>query len=155
MAGGQGPVGSARGLCALCVASRKAFNTAFNAAGTETTEKATRLNAVVNFKGNLYVAEKKTPGEHLLDQGAESIIFVSLARITRMTKIHAISFSLGTRRCPLCDSDEVLRSHRRSLIEWTISPLLLRPFRCRECDARHIGFSFRRRSAKGTGGRSR
>jgi predicted Zn-ribbon and HTH transcriptional regulator len=34
-------------------------------------------------------------------------------------------------------------------LEWTILlALLLRPFRCRQCSARHLGFFFRRRRVK-------
>jgi hypothetical protein len=34
-------------------------------------------------------------------------------------------------------------------LEWTILlPLLMRPFRCRQCSARHLGFFFRRRRVK-------
>ena len=66
-----------------------------------------------------------------------------------MAKIHAISLGVGTRHCPLCGSEDVLRSHRRGLLEWTILlPLLLRPFRCRQCSARHLGFFFRQRRVK-------
>jgi hypothetical protein len=66
-----------------------------------------------------------------------------------MPKTHAVSLSVGARISPLCGSDDVLRSHRRGLLEWTILlPLLLRPFRCRQCSARHLGFFFRGRRVK-------
>lgn len=58
----------------------------------------------------------------------------------------AISFSLGPRRCPLCGSQVVLRSRRRGLIEVLILPLFfIRPYRCRQCRARHLGFILRPR----------
>jgi hypothetical protein len=42
-----------------------------------------------------------------------------------------------------------LRSKRRGLLEWTILlVLLLRPFRCRQCSARHLSFFFRPRKLK-------
>jgi hypothetical protein len=45
-----------------------------------------------------------------------------------------------------------LRSHRRGILEWSILLLLLiRPFRCRQCSARHLAFFFRRRRVKETG----
>jgi hypothetical protein len=74
-----------------------------------------------------------------------------------MVKTHAISLRAGSRQCPLCGSEDVARSHRHGVLEWTILPLLLlRPFRCRECCARHLGFFFRRRrwrhAASGTAG---
>jgi hypothetical protein len=63
-----------------------------------------------------------------------------------MSRMHAVSLWVGARRCPLCGSDDVLRSHRHGVLEWTLLwPLLLRPFRCRQCSARHLGFFFRRR----------
>jgi len=63
-----------------------------------------------------------------------------------MVKTHAISLRTGSRQCPLCGSEDVVRSHRHGVLEWTVLPLLLlRPFRCRECCARHLGFFFRRR----------
>jgi hypothetical protein len=66
-----------------------------------------------------------------------------------MQRTHAISVSWGTRQCPLCGSDDVLRSHRRGILEWTVLlMLLLRPFRCRQCSARHLAFFFRRRHLK-------
>jgi len=40
----------------------------------------------------------------------------------------------------------VTRSHRRGPVDWAILPLLLlRPYRCRQCSARHIGFILRKR----------
>ena len=58
-----------------------------------------------------------------------------------------ISISRGPRRCPMCGSMDVLRSKRRTLVEFLILPLLLlRPFRCQKCSARHFGFLFRKRS---------
>lgn len=66
-----------------------------------------------------------------------------------MARTHAISLSLGTRQCPLCGSEDVLRSHRRGILEWTVLLLLLlRPFRCRQCSARHLTFFFRRHRLK-------
>lgn len=66
-----------------------------------------------------------------------------------MARLHAISISLSTRQCPLCGSEDVLRSSRRGVLEWVLLlPLLLRPFRCRQCSARHVAFFFRRRKAK-------
>jgi hypothetical protein len=58
----------------------------------------------------------------------------------------AVTLSFGSRRCPLCGSEEVLRSRRRGLIELFFVPLfLLRPYRCRQCSARHLGFILRPR----------
>ena len=66
-----------------------------------------------------------------------------------MAKIHALSLSMGARICPLCGCKDVLRSQRRGVLEWTILLLLLlRPFRCRQCSARHAGFFFRPRRVK-------
>lgn len=66
-----------------------------------------------------------------------------------MARTHAISLWVGTRQCPLCGSEDILRSHRRGVLEWTILLLLLlRPFRCRQCSARHLAFFFRRRRRK-------
>jgi hypothetical protein len=43
----------------------------------------------------------------------------------------------------------VLRSHRKGVLEWIIlPPLLLRPYRCRQCSARHMGFFFRPRRVR-------
>ena len=56
-------------------------------------------------------------------------------------KFDAITLEFGPRRCPLCGSEAVLRSRRRGLIEFLILPvLMLRPYRCRQCSARHFGF---------------
>jgi hypothetical protein len=53
---------------------------------------------------------------------------------------------MGPRECPLCGSDDVIRSHRRGVLEWTLLlVLLIRPFRCRQCSARHLTFFFRKR----------
>ncbi len=68
-----------------------------------------------------------------------------------MPKIHAISLEMAARQCPVCGSKDVLRSHRRGVFERTILlPFLLRPFRCRQCSARHLGFFFRPRQVKDT-----
>ena len=54
----------------------------------------------------------------------------------------------SVRRCPNCNSFEVHRSKRRSVFEWVVLPLLLlRPFRCQDCDRRHYGFAFSRSSS--------
>jgi hypothetical protein len=66
-----------------------------------------------------------------------------------MSRTQAISLWMGARQCPLCGSKDVLRSHRRGVLEWTLLlPTLLRPFRCRQCSARHLGFFFRPRRVK-------
>lgn len=66
-----------------------------------------------------------------------------------MSRTHAISLWIGARKCPLCGCKDVLRSHRRGVLEWTVMILLfLRPFRCRQCSARHVSFFFRPRRVK-------
>ena len=85
-------------------------------------------------------------GKRAFQENRERGNILSAQSLSFMSKIHAVSLSAGSRRCPLCGSEDVLRSHRRSVVEWVIlPPLLLRPFRCRQCSARHIGFFFRRR----------
>ncbi|MGH9775186.1 MAG: hypothetical protein ACRD50_09600 [Candidatus Acidiferrales bacterium] len=50
------------------------------------------------------------------------------------------------RICPSCQSLDVRRSHRKGLLETFVLPfLLLRPYRCNECQNRHINFIFSRR----------
>jgi hypothetical protein len=45
---------------------------------------------------------------------------------------------LVIRCCPSCRSFDVRRSHRRSLLEVILLPLLMvRPFRCEDCGKRH------------------
>src|SRR5260370_19975781 len=74
-----------------------------------------------------------------------------IARMGFMSKIHAVSLSVGARRCPLCGSKDVLRSHRRGVLEWAILlALLLRPVRCRPWSARHLGCLFCARRVKET-----
>ena len=71
--------------------------------------------------------------------------------INAMARTHAISLVIGARQCPLCGCKDVLRSHRSGVLEWIfLIPLLLRPFRCRQCSARHLGFFFRPRRVKET-----
>jgi hypothetical protein len=66
-----------------------------------------------------------------------------------MARTHAISLGFGPRQCPLCGSQDVLRSRRRGILEWAVLLLLfLRPFRCRQCSARHMTFFFRPRRLK-------
>ena len=49
------------------------------------------------------------------------------------------------RCCPECRSFDVRRSHRRSLVEVVILPLLLlRPFRCEDCGKRHYNLVWTR-----------
>jgi hypothetical protein len=63
-----------------------------------------------------------------------------------MARTHAVSFWVGPRECPLCGSCDVTRSHRNGVLECTILlVLLIRPFRCRQCSARHLTFFFRKR----------
>jgi len=54
---------------------------------------------------------------------------------------------MSHRCCPTCGSDEITRSRRCNPVEFVILPLLLlRPFRCYLCEARHYGFFFRKRT---------
>jgi len=46
------------------------------------------------------------------------------------------------RRCPYCDSFEVHRSRPQSVFERLALLLLLRPFRCMNCNGRHYNFVF-------------
>ena len=53
-----------------------------------------------------------------------------------------------SRECPHCGSLAVRRSARKDLFEVLVLPLLLlRPFRCEDCDRRHYGFVFSGRSS--------
>ena len=64
----------------------------------------------------------------------------------RPTMSLGISLGLGRRRCPHCGSRRVVRSHRSNLLETLLSLLLLlRPFRCLDCNDRHYAFFFRQR----------
>lgn len=52
---------------------------------------------------------------------------------------------LMVRCCPACRSFDVRRSHRRSLLEVVVLPLvLLRPFRCEDCGKRHYNLVWTR-----------
>jgi hypothetical protein len=47
------------------------------------------------------------------------------------------------RSCPQCRHLDVRRSHRKGLFESLFLPLLLiRPYRCNECQSRHMNFIF-------------
>jgi hypothetical protein len=50
------------------------------------------------------------------------------------------------RCCPKCKNLDVRRSHRKGFLETFILPLLLlRPYRCNECQLRHINTVFARK----------
>jgi hypothetical protein len=66
-------------------------------------------------------------------------------KMSFMSRTQAVSLWVGVRQCPMCGSDDVQRSHRRGLVDWIIVPVMMRPFRCRRCSGRHLGFFFRRR----------
>lgn len=52
---------------------------------------------------------------------------------------------LVIRCCPACRSFDVRRSHRRSLLEVVLLPLILmRPFRCEDCGKRHYNLAWTR-----------
>lgn len=56
------------------------------------------------------------------------------------------------RRCPMCNSSQVTKSHRRGFWEGFVLPLMLRrPFGCRECHHRFHGFSFGKRTRERMG----
>ena len=61
-----------------------------------------------------------------------------------------LSLSVGPRRCVSCGSPQVQRSRRHNPIEWLLLALLLRPFRCTQCNKRHYGFFFRKRATSVT-----
>jgi hypothetical protein len=53
------------------------------------------------------------------------------------------------RRCPYCDKHRVRRSRRRGVFESVVLPmLLLRPFRCLECNRRHYNIVFSKRAKR-------
>lgn len=39
-------------------------------------------------------------------------------------------------QCPHCGSGEVWRTHRRTVFDWVVSPLSVRPYRCWQCNHR-------------------
>lgn len=48
-----------------------------------------------------------------------------------------LSFALLFRHaCPSCGSEDVRRTHRRTLFDWAISSLGPRPYRCADCQRR-------------------
>ena len=48
--------------------------------------------------------------------------------------------------CPFCQSQAISRSRRRGLIDRLIlAPLMVRPYRCRDCGMRYKSFSFRKK----------
>jgi hypothetical protein len=57
---------------------------------------------------------------------------------------------MGRGACPQCGSDDVTVSRRREILDYLILPfLLLRPFRCGECNYRYYGFFFRKAAQTG------
>ncbi len=50
----------------------------------------------------------------------------------------------GIRRCPVCRSTQVRRS-RMEWLEMLALLVLLRPYRCRDCQKRYFGFVFAKR----------
>jgi hypothetical protein len=66
-------------------------------------------------------------------------------------KLPPISLSTGPRYCPFCNSDDILHSRRRDIIDFVVLPLaMLRPFRCMDCDCRYYGFFFAKRVSPAT-----
>jgi hypothetical protein len=57
-----------------------------------------------------------------------------------------LTFSTGPRYCLRCGSEDVSRARLRGGVDFLILLSLLRPFRCRSCQARYYGFFFRKRS---------
>ena len=50
--------------------------------------------------------------------------------------------------CPFCQSRAISRSRRRGLIDrFILAPLMVRPYRCRDCGMRYKSFSFRKKPA--------
>lgn len=44
-------------------------------------------------------------------------------------------------KCPVCGNADIHRSHRRGLFERMLSLILLRPFRCMDCNKRFWRFA--------------
>jgi len=63
-----------------------------------------------------------------------------------MIRQQVLSFSTGPRYCPRCGSEDVSRARLRGGADFVILLSLLRPFRCRSCQARYYGFFFRKRA---------
>jgi predicted Zn-ribbon and HTH transcriptional regulator len=45
--------------------------------------------------------------------------------------------------CPKCQSDQILRSRMRGIVESLMAFLLIRPYQCEECDHRFFRWSIR------------
>jgi predicted Zn-ribbon and HTH transcriptional regulator len=45
--------------------------------------------------------------------------------------------------CPECQSDQIHRSKTRGIVESILAYLLIRPYRCEECDYRFFRWSIR------------
>lgn len=47
--------------------------------------------------------------------------------------------------CPDCRSDQIRRSRTRGIVDSFLARLLIRPYRCQECDCRFFRWSIRHR----------
>jgi hypothetical protein len=61
---------------------------------------------------------------------------------------------MRTRKCASCGSLRVHSSRRKSIPDWLAGALLLKPFRCADCEERYYDF-FWAKKAPGTGSRRR
>ena len=56
----------------------------------------------------------------------------------------------GPLKCPLCESESVVRSHRRGIWERILGIVRVYPFRCESCEHRFRAFSLGRQYVKRT-----
>jgi predicted Zn-ribbon and HTH transcriptional regulator len=77
-----------------------------------------------------------------------------------MSFLPSLERAAASRWCPDCQSDQVRRSRMRGIVESLLAMLLIRPYRCEECDYRFSRWSIRHkpnatRTARRTNGRDR
>jgi hypothetical protein len=72
------------------------------------------------------------------------LYYITVGGLQRM-----LSTDAGRRECPFCESHAIRRSHNAGLFDALfVRLMLMRPFRCMECEERFYGFFFRKSALK-------
>ena len=71
---------------------------------------------------------------------------IQRSRLTALSSLPLLEKAAVSIWCPDCQSDQIRRSRTRGTVESLLAILLIRPYRCEECDYRFFCWSIQSKS---------